>query len=396
MSEATGVSERPVFCVLGAGNGGMAMAGHLALKGFRVNLYNRTPERLRAIQQAGGINVVARDGDELPRGRARLGVVTSEAGKAVSPADILMVAVPATGHAFIAEQCAPHLRDGQIVVLHPGRTGGALEFHHILHEKGVSADVTVAEAQTFLYASRSVNPAQVQIFRVKNSVPVAAIPAHRTPEVVKALATAYSEFVPGDNVMKTSLDNIGAVFHPAVTVLNSARIESTHGDFEYYIDGITPSVALVLEALDAERVAVGAALGFNCMSAREWLYIAYDAAGRRLHDAIRANQGYYGIKAPTHLDHRYLWEDVPMSLVPIASLGNMLGVFCPTINAVIHLANLIHQCDYWASGRTVEKLGLAGLDLQQIRQLVLEGKLPSESGQPTRQKGARRGKTDQG
>lgn len=396
MSETVNPEASPVFCVLGAGNGGMAMAAHLALKGFRVNLYNRTPERLRAIQQAGGIHVIARDGDELPRGRGRLEVVTSDAAKALQQVDILMVAVPATGHAFIAEQCAPHLRDGQIVVLHPGRTGGALEFHHVLHEKGVRADVIVAEAQTFLYASRSVNPAQVQIFRIKNSVPVAAIPAHRTPEVIKALSAAYTEFVPGDNVMKTSLDNIGAVFHPAVTVLNSARIESTHGDFEYYIDGITPSVALALEALDAERVAVGAELGFNCMSAREWLYIAYDAAGQNLHDAIRANQGYYGIKAPTRLDHRYLWEDVPMSLVPIASLGDMLEVPCPTIKAVIHLANLIHQCDYWESGRTVEKLGLAGLNLQQIRQLVLEGKLPPENGQPVRRKGARRGKTDQG
>ncbi len=29
------------FCVLGAGHGGLAMAGHLAIKGFTVNLYNR-------------------------------------------------------------------------------------------------------------------------------------------------------------------------------------------------------------------------------------------------------------------------------------------------------------------------------------------------------------------
>jgi len=64
---------------------------------------------------------------------------------------------------------------------------------------------------------------------------------------------------------------------------------------------------------------------------------------------------------------------VPMSLVPIASMGDMLGVPCPTIKAIIHLANLLHQCDYWETGRTVEKLGLAGLTVQQIRQLVLDG-----------------------
>jgi opine dehydrogenase len=368
----------PVFCVLGAGNGGMAMAAHLALKGFPVRLYNRSANRLQPIQHARGIHVIARGGDELPRGTARLEAATADIEEALQGVDILMVAVPANGHAFIAEQCAPHLREGHVVVLHPGRTGGALEFHHILRRQGVKVDVTVAEAQTFLYAARATNPAQVEIFRVKNSVPVAAIPAHRTPDVIKALSQAYREFVPGDNVMKTSMDNIGAVFHPAVTVLNCARIESTHGEFEYYIDGITPSAAHVLEALDAERVAVGAAMGFNCMSAREWLYIAYDAAGKTLYDALRANPGYYGIKAPNRIEHRYLWEDVPMSLVPIASMGEMLDVPCPTIKAIVHLANLLHGCDYWQTGRTADRLGLTGLTLQQIRQLVLEGRLPED------------------
>ena len=121
-------------------------------------------------------------------------------------------------------------------------------------------------------------------------------------------------------------------------------------------------------------MAVGAAMGFNCMSAREWLYVAYDAAGETLHEAIQANRGYYGIQAPPHLHHRYLTEDVPMSLVPIASIGDMVGSPCPAIRTIIHLANIMHDCDYWETGRTAEKLGLAGLELQEIRRLVLEGK----------------------
>jgi opine dehydrogenase len=368
-------SKRPTFAVLGAGHGGLAIAGYLGVEGFEVRLFNRTAERLELIRRRGAIELIAHDGEEIPRGVGPLAVVTSDMGEAVSGADILMVVAPATAHAWLAEAMAPHLTDGQIIVLNPGRTGGALEVHHILQEKGVTADVIVSETQTFLYAARAVNPGQVQIFRVKNSVPVAAIPAYRTPEVVNALSQAFTQFIPGDNVIKTGMDNIGAIFHPAVTVLNSARIESTRGAFEYYIEGITPSVAQVLEVIDKERVAVGAIMGFNCMSAREWLYIAYDAAGETLHEAIHANRGYYGIQAPPHLHHRYLTEDVPMSLVPIASIGEAVGSPCPTIRGVIHLANIMHGCDYWETGRTAEKLGLVGLDLQQIRQLVLDGKV---------------------
>jgi opine dehydrogenase len=367
--------KRLVFAVLGAGHGGMAMAGHLALMDFEVRLFNRTADRIEPIRRRGAIEVIAHDGEELPRGNGPIAVVTSDIEEALAGADVVMVVVPATGHAWLAEMMAPHLADGQFVVLNPGRTGGALEVHHIFRQKGVTADVIVAETQTFLYASRAVNPAQVQIFRVKNSVPVAAIPAYRTPEVVKALSQAFGQFIPGDNAIKTGMDNIGAVFHPAVTVLNSARIESTRGEFEYYVDGITPSVARVLESIDRERVGVGAAMGFNCMTAREWLYVAYDAVGQTLHDAIHANRGYYGIQAPPHLHHRYLTEDVPMSLVPIASIGEMVGSPCPAIRTIIHLANLMHDCDYWESGRTVEKLGLSSLGLQQVRRLVLEGKV---------------------
>lgn len=101
--------------------------------------------------------------------------------------------------------------------------------------------------------------------------------------------------------------------------------------------------------------------------------MAYDAPGRTLYEAIQNNHGYKGINAPAIIDHRYLWEDVPMSLVPIASLGDHLETPTPTIKAIIHMASLLNQTDYWSIGRTVEKMGLAGFTVAQIRRLALEG-----------------------
>lgn len=367
------VDKKPVFCVAGAGNGGLAMAAHLSLMGFQVRLFNRSEDRLIAVRQRGGVELIVRDGCHVPSGEAQIGIATTDPAEALEGADVVMVVVPATGHRFVAERLAPHLRGHEIVILHPGRTGGALEVHSVFAKHPGARQVVVAEAQTLIYACRVSNLAQVQVFGFKNTVPLAAIPAHRTPEVIAAIRPAYREFVPGDNVMKTSLDNIGAIFHPAVTVLNCSRIETTKGDFDYYIDGISKSTSLVLEAMDAERVAVGAAIGFHCMSAREWLYIAYGAVGKTLYEAIRANQGYYGIRAPAQMDHRYIWEDVPMSLVPIASLGEMVGVECPTIRTIVTLANLMHGCDYWSQGRTVRSMGIEGMSIRDIRRVVLEG-----------------------
>lgn len=362
--------KKPRFAVLGAGHGGLAMAGHLAIMGFEVRLFNRHENRLWGVKGTGGIEV---EGEV--EGFGRLMCATTNMEEALDGVDVLMVVVPAIGHRYMAEACAPYLRDGQIVVLHPGRTFGALEFKQVLAEKETKADVIVAEAQSFIYASRAIGPGQSYIFRIKNSIPVASVRAHLIPEVLRRLRQPYPQFVPGDNIFKTSFENIGSVFHPTLCVLNSGWIEDI-SEFQFYVDGVTPSVAKVLEAIDSERVTVAEALGIRALTAREWLYLAYSAAGKDLYQAMRANPGYRGIMAPTTLRMRYVSEDVPASLVPIASVGRKFGVPTPTIDGIIRLASSLNEVDYWAEGRTVERLGIADLSLRELRLLAI-GEQPS-------------------
>ncbi|MHB0877190.1 MAG: NAD/NADP octopine/nopaline dehydrogenase family protein [Anaerolineae bacterium] len=359
------------YTVIGGGHGGKAMAAHLALMGFPTMLFNRTPDRVAAIRLRGGIDLERSEGG--PSGFGRLAGVSSDYEEALGYADVVMVVTPSSAHRAVAEACAPYLHDGQIVVLNPGRTLGAIEFERVVRQSGCVADVTIAEAGTFIYASRSQGPAQARIFRIKEAVPIAAFPAHRTRSVLDAVSPAYPQFIDGDNVLKTSLDNMGAIFHPALTLLNAGWIESTHGNFQFYIDGVTPSVACVLEALDRERVTVAAALGIRAQTAQEWLRMAYDASGTDLHSAIHNQQGYYGIQAPPTLNHRYIFEDVPMSLVPIASLGQRYGVSVRAIDTIISLACVIHRTDYWRKGRTLAKLGLENLSVTELLRYVTDG-----------------------
>lgn len=356
----------PKFAVLGAGHGGLAMAGHLAQMGYRVNLWNRTAERIEHIRLRGGIGL-----EGAISGEGRLEVATADLKEAVSDAHVLMVATPANAHQEVAQALADVVHEGQIIVLNPGRTGGAIEVRNVLAKKGVGPEVTVAEAQTFLYTARRIEPSSAHIFEIKNEVAVAALPSYKTPEVLRLLRSAFPQFIPGDNVLRTGLENIGAIFHPGAMILNAARIESTHGDFQYYLEGITPSVASVLEAMDEERRRVADAVGIRTHSAREWLYLTYGSPGRDLYQAIQSTPGYKGIMSPAHLNHRYILEDIPMSLVPIASIGEMFGVKTPTIRTMVHLASLIHGRDFWKEGRTVERLGIKGMSVKEIRFLVV-------------------------
>jgi opine dehydrogenase len=341
------------------------MAGHLGILGYPVRLYNRTPENLDGVRWHGGVKV-----EGAVSGFGPVEIATSDMEEALKGVDVVMVVTPATAHRSLGAVMAPFLQDGQLVVLNPGRTFGALELRKVFEESGASAAVVLGETQTFLYASRALSRWEARIFRIKNAVPFATLPSFLIPEALGVIGQPFPQFVAGSNVLATSLENIGAVFHPALTILNAGWIEATHGDFEYYLQGITPSVAKLLERIDAERLAVAAAVGVRSISAREWLYLSYDSPGGSLFEAIRNTASYRGIKAPPGIDHRYIFEDVPMSLVPIASMGSMLGVRTPTIEMIVNLGSILHSTDYWSVGRTMESLGLAGLSVRQIRRMV--------------------------
>ncbi|MBI4976899.1 MAG: NAD/NADP octopine/nopaline dehydrogenase family protein [Spirochaetes bacterium] len=356
------------FSVIGAGHGGLAMAGHLAITGFPVKLYNRTDDKLHAVRWHGGISVSGE-----VNGFGKMECATSDIVRAVENADVIMVVTPSTAHRSLADAMAPHLTAGQIVVLNPGRTGGALEFRERLNVARVTTPLFITETQTFIYASRATSAYEAHIHRIKNSVPIATLPAYWIPQVLAVLTRAYPQFVAGSNVLATSLENIGAVFHPALTIMNAGWIEKTHGDFDYYLDGITPSIAKVLAEIDRERVAVATALGIRSVSAREWLYLSYDSPGKDLYEAIHNTESYRGIRAPQNIVHRYIFEDIPMSLVPLSSIGNMLGVSTPMIDTVIRLGSLMHGVDYAAEGRNVERLGIAGMSIREIRNMVVGG-----------------------
>jgi len=353
--------------VLGAGHGGTAMAAHLAGLGHRVRLYDKFLPAVEGIIREGCIHLKGALGDS----RVALDYAGVELGKAVSGAEVLMVVTPAFAHRDIAEGLAPLLPDETLTVLHPGRTGGALEFFRTLTSHSPGKRPFVAEAQTLLYACRRTGPAEATVYGVKNRVSFAAFPASRNGEAAKVLGRALPGFSSASSVLETSLLNIGAVFHPAPTLLNAARIEDTRGAFEHYKQGISPAVARVLERIDRERVAIAEALGVPTRTTVEWLEDVYGVKGRNLYEAVQANPVYSGIMAPPSLDARYITEDVPMSLVPLSELGRLAGVFTPGMDAVIELADIVHGRNYRREGRSLERMGIQGLSPGELVKFVL-------------------------
>jgi opine dehydrogenase len=353
------------IAVIGAGNGGVSMGAYMSLSGARVNIYDKFPEAIREIKEAGGIEL---SGVSL-NGFAKFDVVSSEIKEVIDGCKLIMIVTPAFAHKAMAKECAEHLVDGQIIVLHPGRTGGALEVYNTIKIQRPELDITVSEAQTLIYASRKLPGNKAHIYGVKKKISVASVPNGNNEEAIREINKYYKEFVPSDNVLETSFLNIGAIFHPTPSLLNIARIECK-SSFKYYHEGITESVGKILEEIDSERMEIAKAYNIDTISAIQWIEESYGVKEDTIYKAIKGNDVYSGISAPTEANTRYISEDVPMSLTPLAEFGKLANVETPMINRIISMASVIHGKDYYHGGRNLETMGLKGMNVEEIVEFV--------------------------
>jgi opine dehydrogenase len=365
-------SRKYSIAILGAGNGGLALAGYLAQQGHPVSLWSRSPARIFPIAALGGIRLGLRGSKPS---LAPLRLATCNIGAALAGAQRVIVAVPASGHAEVARKCARHLRDGQTVLLLPGRTGGALEFRRVLRSAGCQARILLGEANTFPFASRATGPTSAVIHGIKTDVCAAALPASRTPELLELWWPVLPVLSAAQSVLETGLANLGAILHPVITLLNAERIESK-ASFDFYADGVTASVADALAEADAERLSIASEYGVPACSLLDWLGAAYGRREDNIRSAVCGNPAYVGIKAPTTLEHRYLLEDVPTGLIPLIELGRAAGLRLPTLRKFAGLAGAALGGQPWQQPRTLRALGLHGLGIDEIRALVERDRLP--------------------
>jgi len=229
-------------------------------------------------------------------------------------------------------------------------------------------DIAVAETQDLIYACRANVPGEAAVSALKLRMAMAVLPGNMQERVFALVNDVFPEIYPAKSALQIGFNNTGAMLHPAPMLLNAGRVESGE-PFLYYKNGITTSVAAVVESLDKERVAVAAAYGIKAETLTEWLENTYGVEGDCLYEKLQNNAAYASIKAGTVLNSRFLTEDVPSGLVPLAALGEVAGVATPTINAVIDLTDSLLGRNFRADGRNLKCLGLDGLSVAEICRL---------------------------
>jgi opine dehydrogenase len=357
------------IAVIGGGNGAYAAAADLTERGHRIRLWRRDAAGLAALREAGALTLR----DAAGARDIRLALVSDDLGAALEGAALVIVPLPAFAQHSIAAALAPHLADGQIVLLSPG-SFGSLVIDRGRRGHGNRADIAFAETGTLPYLARKHGPCEIVISGRATRLPTGVYPAARSAETFDILRRAYPAIETLSDALDGALMNAGPIIHPPLILMNAGPVEHfPHWDI--HAEGTQPSIRRVTDALDAERIATRIALGYDAphfpladhysASGEEWMY------GRRAHDRLVKSSDWR-----EHIDlltHRYMREDVACGLALLVSVAEWAGVPCPVARGLLALGSAVVGEDFRAIGRTLENLALADISPAALREILKRG-----------------------
>jgi opine dehydrogenase len=361
------MNQKPI-AVLGGGAGAHMMAVDLTDRGYRVHLCEhpdfeasfQTTLRAQAIE-AVGIG---------PRGTYHIHRASTDIASAVEEAEWVNVVMPAVGHDLFFGAIVPHLRDGHKVVTWAGDFG-SLRLRRMLLEAGKRDGVTVIETNTLPYGTRIVEPGRISLLCIAPHVMAAALPSGRTGEAVKELREMFPCISQAPNVLAAAFNNPNPIVHPPGSLLNTGRIEHSRGEFYMYREGITESVARVIREVYEESRRVARAFDFDMTEYRDADFrTTCSIMGVEFVAPFDTAGVIASILGPRSVRDRYITEDLPFGLVPRSQLGDVVSVATPVMDGFVSIGCVVCQEDYWQTGRTLEKLGLGGLDRDGILEAV--------------------------
>ena len=353
------------IAVLGSGNGGCALAFDFAASGYAVYMFDFKDfsDNIKVIDQNKGIKSTGQ-----LEGFQKIVYAGHDIKRVLQGADMIFLVGPAYSTAPFAEVCKGNLEQGQKVVVCPSSCAGALVFKNVLGNEIEEKEITISETSTLPYAVRLIKPGEIKVFlKLKGGLYLATIPGDKNKIIFDMMHDVYEGLELADNLMQTTLQNANPVIHPTVTLLNSALIERTNGNFLFYEEGVTKGVGRVLKAVDDERLEIAKALNVKLFNDPD-TGVKQGYMNEPTYDTgyIEA-PGFKGIKAQDSLDNRYFNEDVGYGLVFLTDIAEKLEVKTPTMSSIIVLASIIMNKDYRSEGkRNLESLNMKIEDIKRI------------------------------
>ena len=343
--------------ILGAGHGGLAAAADLTLMGHEVKLsaVKEHDKNIKLLKALGKIKIDGFTSTVQHPVDVDASFVCESIKDTIEFAEIIMVIVPAFAQDVYNDYILKYGQSGQIVT-YPCGGFSALSFYNKLKNLGRENDFIVCETASLIYTTKIINPANVLIKSIKQKVQFACADESKTDYALNILNEIYPQYYKAQNAWQTSFNNPSSILHTITTLMNTSRIE-LFGPYKNSFYDITPSVANIMEKVDNERVEIAKNFYSNPLTLNGIMCSLYGLNTDNLYDTIRSIKAYKIQHSPNNMQHRYVSEDIPYSLVPIATLGHKLGLKTTNMDSIINIACMCNNENYWETGRNADSLG---------------------------------------
>jgi opine dehydrogenase len=372
MEKKMAITKNDIWTVVGSGMGGKGLLAELGVNGFRLRAHDKNEAQIAGMRSAGGLHVEGREKNFAP-----IELATTDLAQAIDGARVILVSTYGTDTPQVARDLARHLKDGQLIIIVQGHFAGTLAFQKALADANCRAKVDVAEFDNYPYMMAVRAPNRVFMDTYKNYYQLGCRPAARAKDIVKEIDFAFPQVVAASNLLEAGFADVSALFHVAGLMTNVGRAEAGSPynffvPYNFYASNMTPGTCNLIEAMDRERVAVAKAYGIETPDVFKWLEDVYDRRDKTLADRLQANAPthYRDSPAPNSLKHRFLSGDVPYTLVPISSLGEVAGVRTPVIDGVVTVSSALTQRDFRSEGRNLRNLGIEAKTVNEVIKAV--------------------------
>ncbi|MDB4223228.1 NAD/NADP octopine/nopaline dehydrogenase family protein [Granulosicoccus sp.] len=357
--------------VLGGGPDACLLAALCLAENADVTLFSAYGSELNQLKQSGGISLRGAGpvgSYQIDRQGAPSIKTTAELDSAIADAEVIFLTGPIHKQRTYAMVLASHLNDGQIVVLAPGRSLGAIETAWHLRIGGCTADITIVETQGLPYWY-DVKGVQLTLSHV-DKVYAATLPSGRL-DVIPRLQRFLPNLQAADSVLWSGFADGSALVEVPALLLNGPAM--SQGGVNIPLGGqalpenntfrslIGAEQRSVIEKLASERHAVASAFGLrNLPSCDDWVDVH---AG--------AERGDHSRPIPDQTQSQTLLRDgVIGSLVPLLSAARLTGIDVPMSQSMVTLASSILGADVAAAGRRLDTIGIVESDIDSARKAM--------------------------
>lgn len=344
--------------IMGAGAVAFASAAFLIERGHEAVLWSPSGKSTGALAE--GQPLVS---EGKVAGEFRPDVAAS-CEAALDGADAVLVALPANGHKLVFDAMAPALKPGQAVVISSHASLGGFYLAQRLAERGL--ELPIVGLSTTVLRARRTGEAGVKIATIRSKVDVATLPKRLGSRGLELCNALFGErFRQVDSLLAVALSNVNPQSHMALALCNFTRMEK--GEAWGQSEHMTASVGRLLEAIDAERLAIAAAFGVTVRTMREHYSLTYGVPDAPLGETAKMLAQTQPVTlGPATIDTRYTLEDVPFGLLPLIELGRMANVPVPLHEAGLAIFSGLYGLDLAGDNDILPMMMAAGLTREQL------------------------------